>query len=45
MYWAQLDLVQGQYEETVHKLQQIEEGIEEAKSIRNLNKPSLDNVV
>lgn len=42
MYWAELDLVQGRYKETVDKLQQVEEGIEEAKSIRNLNKVYLN---
>ncbi|MFF2889273.1 diguanylate cyclase [Paenibacillus sp. NPDC057967] len=38
LYWAELDLVQGRYKESVAKLQQVEEGIEKAKSTRNLNK-------
>jgi len=42
MYWAELDLVQGRYKETVDKLQQVEKGIEKAKSTRNLNKVYLN---
>lgn len=42
LYWAELDLVQGRYKETVDKLQQVEEGIERANSIRNLNKVYLN---
>jgi len=38
LYWAELDLVQGRYKETVNKLQQVEEGIGKANSIRNLSK-------
>ncbi|KOP65849.1 hypothetical protein AMS62_11770 [Bacillus sp. FJAT-18019] len=42
LYWTELDLIQGRYKETVDKLQQVEEGIEKAKSIRNLNKVYLN---
>lgn len=42
LYWTELDLVQGRYKETVDKLHQVEEGIEKAKSIRNLNKVYLN---
>lgn len=42
LYWAELDLVQGRYTEAVDKLQQVEEGIEKADSIRNLNKVYLN---
>jgi len=42
LYWTELDLKQGRYKETVDKLQQVEEGIEKAKSIRNLNKVYLN---
>ncbi|MBH5319388.1 diguanylate cyclase [Paenibacillus sp. GSMTC-2017] len=41
-YWAELDLVQGRFKETIDKLQQVEEGIEKADSIRNLNKVYLN---
>lgn len=42
LYWAELDLVQGRYKETIDKLQQVEEGIEKANSIRNLHKVYLN---
>ncbi|MFD0589383.1 diguanylate cyclase [Paenibacillus sp. GCM10027627] len=42
LYWAELDLVQGRFKETVDKLQQVEEGIEKANSIRYLNKVYLN---
>ncbi|WP_182914418.1 diguanylate cyclase [Paenibacillus sp. 1011MAR3C5] len=42
LYWAELDLVQGRYKETVDKLQHVEEEIDNAKSIRNLNRVYLN---
>ncbi|GKU78009.1 diguanylate cyclase [Paenibacillus sp. L3-i20] len=42
LYWAELDLVQGRFKETVDKLQQVEEEIDKANSIRNLNKVYLN---
>lgn len=42
IYWAELDLVQGRYNESVDKLQQVEEAIEKANSKRYLNKVYLN---